>query len=205
MGPELFTDGAQADYIKRDGLELIFYQFINLPAKAETIVSQLITSVPWREEAIMLYGQRRMQPRLIAWYGDPGARYTYSGVMHVPLPWLPLLSALKNTVEGLCAQTFNSALVNYYRNERDSMGMHSDDERELGPQPLIASLSLGGPRTLIFKHKISGERFKLLLPGGSLLIMQGDTQHYWRHGINKEKSPCAPRINITFRQIMPGS
>lgn len=204
MSLELFTDGAQPDYIKRAGLELIFYQSINLPAKAETILSQLITCVPWREEAIMLYGQRRMQPRLIAWYGDRLARYTYSGVTHHPLPWTPLLLTLKHSVEAVCNAAFNSALVNYYRHERDSMGMHSDDERELGPQPLIASLSLGGPRTLIFKHKISGERFKLLLPGGSLLIMQGDTQHYWRHGIDKEKSPCAPRINITFRQIMPG-
>lgn len=205
MSLDLFARGDLPERIILDGAELLFYPTINLPFAEADIVAELIAAVPWREEAIVLRGTHYIQPRLIAWYGDPGARYTYSGVMHVPLPWLPLLSALKNMVEGLCAQTFNSALVNYYRNERDSMGMHSDDERELGPQPLIASLSLGGPRTLIFKHKISSERFKLLLPGGSLLIMQGDTQHYWRHGINKEKSPCAPRINITFRQIMPGS
>ena len=191
-----------AEAINLPGAQLLFYRQVELPFAPAEVFAGLIKQVAWQEEDIVLYGKRFAQPRLIAWYGDAGKQYRYSGVTHYPLPWSPLLLALKQKVEALCEYSFNSALLNYYRHERDSMGMHSDDERELGPQPVIASLSLGGPRTLIFKHKTTGERFKLPLPGGSLLIMQGDTQHNWRHGIDKEKSPCAARINITFRRII---
>jgi alkylated DNA repair dioxygenase AlkB len=211
MSADLFADSASdgaavgqtAEAINLPGAQLLFYRQVQLPFAHAEVFAGLMEQVAWQEENIVLYGKRYTQPRLIAWYGDAGKHYRYSGVTHYPLPWSPLLLSLKHKVETLCDYRFNSALLNYYRHERDSMGMHSDDEPELGPQPVIASLSLGGARTFIFKHKKSGERFKLLLPGGSLLIMHGDTQRYWKHGIEKEKTPCAARINITFRAIMP--
>jgi len=112
---------------------------------------------------------------------------------------------LKSRVQQLVGHEFNSVLLNFYRDQHDKMGMHSDDERELGHQPIIASLCLGETRTLLMRHKTRKDlqTIKLILPSGSLLLMRGDTQRYWRHGINAERSHCAARINLTFRQILP--
>lgn len=203
MSEDLFASGAQGELITLTGAQLRFFRQVALPSSHEHLLAQLIEQVPWVEEDIILYGKRYTQPRLIAWYGDAGMNYRYSGVTHHPLPWSPLLLSLKTIIEDLCTWEFNSALLNYYRNERDSMGMHSDNEAELGVQPVIASLSLGGERRFILQHRFSNERYTLPLPGGSMLVMSGDTQQNWRHGINKEKRPCGARINITFRRIMP--
>ena len=119
-----------------------------------------------------------------------------------PLPFTPLQLAIKQAVEHASGRRFNSLLLNYYRNERDSMGFHSDDERELGPSPAIASVSYGEPRTFILKHKRLPQTVKLALGDGSLLLMAGALQHHWRHGINKESKPRGPRINLTFRKII---
>ncbi|HMU67023.1 MAG TPA: alpha-ketoglutarate-dependent dioxygenase AlkB [Cellvibrionaceae bacterium] len=202
MSQDLFADNTPGEVINIAGAQLLFFPQVQLPIAHDEVLARLIAQVPWVQEDIIIYGKRHPQPRLIAWYGDEGMNYRYSGVTHYPLPWSSILLELKHKVEALCGCSFNSALVNYYRHERDSMGMHSDDERELGPQPVIASLSLGGPRTLIFKPKRGGARFTLALPPGSLLVMQGDTQKNWLHGINKETTPCAPRVNITFRRII---
>jgi alkylated DNA repair dioxygenase AlkB len=123
--------------------------------------------------------------------------------MH-PRPWSQTLLNLKARVESLAGQDFNSVLLNYYRDHRDGMGMHSDDESELGKQPVIASLSLGEERTLVLRHKYRKDlnTIKLPLPSGSLLVMKGATQSYWKHGINKQKQPCGPRLNLTFRNII---
>jgi len=155
----------------------------------------------WCEEEITVYGKAYLQPRLSAWYGD--LAYSYSGIRLEPLPWTPTLLDIKRRVETLVNHQFNSVLLNYYHDQNDSMGMHSDDERELGPQPTIASLSLGEERTFLLKHKSRKDlkTVKLVLAAGSLLLMQGQTQQYWRHGINKERQACAPRINLTFRNI----
>ncbi len=112
----------------------------------------LIAQVPWRAENVVVWGKTFPQPRLIAWYGDEGHNYTYSGIQLHPLPWTELLLNIKRKIEAFVDTTFNSVLLNYYRDNRDSMGF-SDDERELGEHPVIASLSLGQERTLIFKHK----------------------------------------------------
>jgi alkylated DNA repair dioxygenase AlkB len=110
---------------------------------------------------------------------------------------------IKSPVEAIAGDKFNSVLLNYYRDHRDSMGMHSDDERELGKLPLIASLSLGGERTFILKHKTRKDLkpVRLKLASGSLLLMKGETQRHWKHGIEKETRPCGPRVNLTFRRI----
>lgn len=170
----------------------------------DQLYHRLLTESPWREESITLYGKRHLQPRLLCWYGDPEAHYTYSGVAHAPLPWTPLLLEIKSDIEQLVQYSFNSVLLNYYRNERDSMGMHADDEPELGPEPVIASLSLGDERVLQFRHQTrrAEPTRKLPLAGGSLLLMSGATQKHWKHGIAKSRLPCGGRINLTFRAIL---
>jgi len=184
--------------------ELYYQAHLDLGAPEENLLQQLITSTPWRAEHITLWGKPVLQPRLTAWYGDPEAHYTYSGIELAPMPWTTLLADIRKKVEAACATPFNSVLLNYYRDEQDSMGFHSDDEPELGRQPVIASLSLGEERDFILKHKKSRtlKPVRLSLASGSLLLMKGDTQHNWRHGIAKETQPCGPRVNLTFRRIL---
>jgi alkylated DNA repair dioxygenase AlkB len=164
----------------------------------------LIDNTPWRSEEIKLFGKRYLQPRLTAWFGDPGCTYRYSGLEMSLLDWNPTLLGLRRRVESLCGSSFNSVLLNYYRDGNDSMGMHSDDESELGPQPVIASLSLGATRTLQFRHKTRRELapFKLPLASGSLLVMRGATQANWKHGVAKQPRVTGPRVNLTFRRIV---
>jgi len=184
------------------GAELLFYSDIGLPATG-ALLQRLIAAAAWREHAITLYGKTYRQPRLIAWYGDPGASYTYSGMTHSPVAWTAELNGLRKHIEQLCGCAFNSVLLNYYRDGNDSMGLHADDEPELGSQPVIASLSLGATRRMYFKHKTSGElpTRSLDLPDGSLLVMRGATQEHWKHGIRKTARCHTPRINLTFRKV----
>jgi alkylated DNA repair dioxygenase AlkB len=177
---------------------------VQLPQPDTALLSHLIERVPWREEQVVLWGKRYAQPRLTAWFGDEGCSYTYSGIRLEPLPWTDVLLELKQEVETIADAPFNSVLLNYYRNERDSMGLHSDDEPELGRNPVIASLSLGAERTFVMKHKRLKDvpRVRLPLASGSLLLMKGETQHNWRHGLDKETHPCGARINLTFRRIV---
>jgi alkylated DNA repair dioxygenase AlkB len=179
-----------------------WYQ-VELGYPYESLLQTLVDTTDWRQEQITVYGKPYLQPRLSAWHGDLG--YSYSGIRLEPLPWTETLLHLKTQVEALTGQQYNSVLLNYYRDHNDSMGMHSDNERELGPRPAIASLSLGEERTFLLKHKTRKnlETVKLPLPAGSLLLMQGDTQTHWRHGINKERRPCGARINLTFRRVYP--
>jgi alkylated DNA repair dioxygenase AlkB len=170
---------------------------------AEAVMNQLIDETPWRAENILVWGQTYPQPRLTAWHGDSGANYTYSGIHLAPLPWTHTLIDIKNRIEEIAGTDFNSVLVNYYRDHRDSMGWHSDDEPELGRQPIIASVSLGEERTFTLKHKTRKDlkSVRLKLASGSLLLMKGKTQHCWKHGIEKERRPCGARVNLTFRRI----
>ena len=181
--------------------DLLFWRQVDLGRPNDSLLQELIEATEWRQEEITVYGKPYLQPRLSAWHGD--LCYSYSGIRLDPLPWTPTLLDLKVRVEALTEQRFNSVLLNYYRDQNDSMGMHSDDERELGHQPAIASLNLGEERTFLLKHKSRKDlkTVKLALPAGSLLLMKGDTQQYWRHGINKERQPCLPRINLTFRTV----
>ena len=183
--------------------DLLLWRQVDLGRSYESLLQELIDTTDWRQEQITVYGKPYLQPRLSAWHGD--LSYSYSGIRLEPRPWTPTLLAIKARVEALTGQAFNSVLLNYYRNQSDSMGMHSDDERELGQQPAIASLSLGEQRTFLLKHKTRKDlkTVRLDLPPGSLLLMRADTQRHWRHGINKERKPCGPRLNLTFRAIIP--
>ena len=183
--------------------EVYFLPRLDLPEPETQLLQQLVTEVPWVEQEIVVWGKTHLQPRLMAWYGDEGARYSYSGIELEPLPWSSLLLGIKTRVELATGATFNSVLLNYYRNHRDSMGLHSDDEPELGQHPVIASLSLGEQRTFVMKHKRTKSHAPVRLPldSGSLLLMKGETQQNWKHGINKQQRSCGARINLTFRYI----
>ena len=178
-----------------------------MPQKAaERAYEELRADVDWQVETYVMYGREIPSPRLTAWFGDIDSVYTYSGVRHEPNPWasMPLISALRASVEAAVGARFNSVLLNYYRNGRDSVAWHSDDEAELGAQPVIASLSLGVPRVFQLKHRerTELERVDIELPGGSLLVMAGDCQRYWCHQIPKRQKLRAGRINLTFRMCL---
>jgi alkylated DNA repair dioxygenase AlkB len=202
---DLFSDAGEVQAIPLPDADVGYLSSLQLNADAEVMLQELVASVPWRAEEIVVWGKKYPQPRLIAWYGDTGQSYSYSGIQLEPLPWTNRLNSIKNVVERATDSKFNSVLLNYYRNQNDSMGFHSDDEPELGPRPVIASVSLGERRTLIMKHKTRKDLkpVKLPLESGSLLVMQGDTQRNWKHGIDKEPRPCGPRVNLTFRRIYP--
>ncbi|WP_328700939.1 alpha-ketoglutarate-dependent dioxygenase AlkB family protein [Aquariibacter albus] len=182
---------------------MLLLQQLALPRPASLLLSELIRDTPWRSEHITVWGKKHLQPRLVAWYGDEGRNYTYSGISMNPLPWTTTLLELRALVESTCDERFNSVLLNYYRDGRDSMGFHSDDEPELGPRPTIASLSLGESRIFAFKHKQRSDAptVNIELASGSLLLMKGDTQRNWKHGIAKSSRPLGPRVNLTFRRI----
>lgn len=165
----------------------------------EEVLARLVAETAWRSQVVTVWGKQHPQPRLTAWHG--AAAYTYSGLTLAPLPFTALQLEIKAAVEQACGRRFNSVLLNYYRDQRDSMGMHSDDEAELGPEPAIASLSFGATRTFILKHKTSKRTVKLDLASGSMLLMAGQTQTHWLHGINKQTRLTGPRINLTFRNI----
>ncbi|HQR91860.1 MAG: alpha-ketoglutarate-dependent dioxygenase AlkB [Bacteroidetes bacterium 24-39-8] len=167
---------------------------------ADNSLQQLQSEIPWKQEPIILFGKKIMQPRLTAWLGDKP--YTYSGITMQPHAFGPIMMAIKNKVEAFTQSKFNTALLNLYRNGTDSMGWHRDNEKELGPAPIIASISLGAVREFQLRHYQTKEHLqKIPLQHGSLLIMRGQTNTYWEHRIPKTSRPLSPRINITFRQI----
>ena len=182
-----------------------------LPAdEANALLVQLTTEVAWEQRNIRIFGRELPQPRLTAWYGDPGARYTYSGLAWEPCSWTPTLLALRQRVEKDTGAPFNSVLLNYYRNGHDSMEWHSDDEPELGDSPVIASVSLGATRRFRLRPRrtqpLAGTAhppFGLDLPSGSLLLMRGTTQQEWQHALPKTARPVGPRLNLTFRWVQP--
>ncbi|MEO1081994.1 MAG: alpha-ketoglutarate-dependent dioxygenase AlkB [Pseudomonadota bacterium] len=183
--------------------ELRFWPVCDLGVASGRLFEELQIGLAWREESIFLFGRSVLQPRLLAWYGDEGTRYRYSGVVHEPEPLTPRLDELRGRLEVLCDARFNSVLANLYRHERDSMGLHADDEPELGAEPVIASLSLGAERVfrLRHRHRRDLKPLRLTLPSGSLLVMSGTTQQFWKHEIPKQTKACGPRINLTFRRI----
>jgi alkylated DNA repair dioxygenase AlkB len=169
------------------------------PEEADTLFALLRERTPWRQEQ-GAFGHRL--PRLTMYYADPGVHYRYSGVVHESLPWPNHLLALRRRIEALAGSPFNSLLLNYYRDGQDSMGMHADNEPELGVDPVVPSVSLGATRRFVLKHRASAERLDYQLTHGSLLLMGGALQHHWLHGVPKTTAPTEARINLTFRNIL---
>ncbi len=174
-----------------------------LGVPAPELLAGLLEDTPWRQETITLFGKTHLQPRLLAWYGEADAQYRYSGKTYQPLPFTDRLDRLRKRMESLAGAPFNSVLLNYYRNHRDSMGLHADDEPELGREPVIASLSLGQERVLYFRPKCDRDLggLDVSLPSGSVLLMRGATQEHWHHGVRKLTRSCGPRLNLTFRHV----
>lgn len=175
-------------------------QFLT-PEEHQALFTYCRDQIAWEQKSVVWYDKAVAIPRLLAWFGD--VPYTYSGLVHPAKPMPLLLDALKDKIEraladqGLAA-SFNSVLMNHYRDGNDSIGMHADDETQLGPQPIIASVSLGAQRIFKMVHVATKTKANYALPGGSLIVMKGDTQDAWRHGIGKEPG-AGPRINLTFR------
>jgi alkylated DNA repair dioxygenase AlkB len=187
--------------VSRDG-ELYYLPDFIPQQEARELFEHLLKELAWQEEEVVIAGRRVKVPRLICWYGDEGAVYRYSGVVHDPLPWPDRLSRLKESIESACGRVFNSVLGNLYRDGRDSMGWHADREKELGANPFIASLSLGEERLFKIRHNKTREQVDLPLAGGSLLLMGGSLQHHWRHCVPKARETKTARINLTFRSIL---
>ncbi len=181
--------------------ELVYRPNFFSPEKSNQLYLHLLDHIHWRSDKIRIFGKVHDVPRLQAWYGDEGARYSYSNIDLEPLPWTPELLEVKERIEEVSQGTYNSVLLNLYRNGRDSNGWHSDNEKELGDSPEIASLSLGQERVFHMKHKTLSLKKRFLLADGSLLIMRGETQKYWKHQIPKSAREMSPRINLTFRRI----
>lgn len=174
-------------------------------SETHALFSAIEREVPFAQRPIVVFGREVMQPRLTAWVGEPEAVYRYSNVSHEPLPFGPTLSALRAQVSAATGVPFNSVLCNLYRDGDDAMGMHSDNEPELGPDPVIASLSLGAERRFVFKARQPKDALvhNLTLADGSLLVMRGTVQREFKHGIPRERGLSEARINLTFRRIFP--
>ena len=182
----------------RDDGWLLYDEGFFPPAEADALFAWLRKGISWRQEG----SAGRKFPRLTSWFADSGISYRYSGVTHLAIPWVPQLLAIKEHIEAAAGTCWNSLLLNLYRDGRDSIGFHADDEPELGVNPIIGSISFGAERTFVLKHPQSGDRLKYVLPHGSLLVMGGATQHHWRHGVPKTTRPVGSRINLTFRRIL---
>jgi alkylated DNA repair dioxygenase AlkB len=158
--------------------------------------------IDWQQDEIKLFGKVHPLPRLQAWHGERGTVYSYSGLEMQPKAWTPILLKLKKLIDSKLDHKFNSCLLNLYRDGKDSNGPHSDNEKELGENPLIASLSLGEERLFRLMKKKEKKKIDLLLPSGSLLVMKGPLQKHWKHTIPKSLRALGPRINLTFRTII---
>jgi alkylated DNA repair dioxygenase AlkB len=170
--------------------------------ESDQLMAALKTDVEWRQEPILIYGKKVMQPRLTAWYGDANASYRYSGIEMKSLPWIPALTLIRNRIQQQTGFEFNSVLLNQYRDGKDSMGWHRDNEPELGNSPVIASVSFGTSRRFLFrKYREHDQKMEIMLGHGSLLIMKGETQTYWEHSIPKMMRVTDARINLTFRWV----
>ncbi len=193
-------DGMQI-LISEDGEVSFDPDFID-QAEADALFTRLRSELAWNVEHYTIYGRQVTAPRLVCWYGDAGANYRYSGVDHTPRQWTGTLHKLKARVEARVGGRFNSVLGNLYRNGQDSMGWHADKEPELGPLPLIASLSLGATRVFKLKHNRSGRIVEIPLQHGSLLCMAGRLQQCWKHAVPRRPGIIGERINLTFRAIV---
>jgi len=166
-------------------------------------LQKFIATIPWEQRTVVMYGKPVVTPRLTAWFGDTGKNYAYTGTRFQPHPWTPELLAIKERIAPLARVSFNSVLLNYYRDGNDSVAWHSDNETELGKQPLIASVSFGQVRRFDIRHKKDHDRkYAVRLENGSLLLMKGDLQQHWEHRIAKSTTPLKARINLTFRIII---
>lgn len=197
---QLFPEEFEQNLLPFDGQMNFKANFLS-QEESQLYFKELLAITPWQSDVVHLFGKEYTSKRKIALYGDPNTSYTYSQVKKTPLEWTPTLLSIKSKIEQFCGARFNSCLLNLYHNGQEGMSWHSDNEKELGTHPAIASISLGAPRKFAWKHKKSKARYDKLLPSGSLIYMHGSMQEHWLHSIPKTKKVNEPRINLSFRQI----
>ena len=194
------SDGTPTDF---PGARLRYFDSFFTEKEAEAHFNQLLNETPWQQDPITVFGKTYAQPRLTALYANNSLPYSYSGITMHPHQMTPLLSQIQERIHQVCDTQFTTVLLNHYRDGKDSNGWHADNEKELGNNPVIASVSLGETRPFHFKHRhIKEQRHKLNLEHGSLLIMKGEMQSFWLHQIAKTKKKINPRINLTFRKLV---
>jgi alkylated DNA repair dioxygenase AlkB len=182
--------------------EIIYYSHFFDKNEADAIFAKLTTEIPWQQDDIKVFGKIHPQPRLTALFGNDGKPYSYSNIKMQPHPWSLLLQKIKLHIESITKTNFTTVLLNLYRDGKDSNGWHADNEKELGINPVIASVSFGAERSFHLKHNTDKSLKKtIVLEHGSLLLMKGTTQHFWKHQIPKTAKPIGSRINLTFRFI----
>jgi alkylated DNA repair dioxygenase AlkB len=169
--------------------------------KADDYFQALLQNIEWKQESMNMYGRQIDFPRLTAWYGDNDKPYSFSGITLSPHPWSKELLEIKQRIEPKADVEYNSVLLNRYRDGNDSISWHTDAEKELGQNPVIASVNFGAERKFQLKHMETGEKIEINLKHGSLLVMKGELQHFWKHQVPKTKKKVSERINLTFRVI----
>lgn len=185
------------DLITEDGILQYFENY------SDESIDNVLMNLVWRQDPITMFGKTYPQPRMTSWHGDKGITYSYSGIRMVAQEWTPTLLELKTKLENDLHTQFNSVLVNYYRDGNDHMSYHADNEKELGVNPVIASLSFGETRSFQLKHRFDSRKKVISIPvnNGSLILMKGELQHFWVHKIAKTKKKIGPRVNLTFRYV----
>lgn len=198
--PEIVT--LPSDENMPDG-EVIIYRNFFEELESDRLFQELLNNINWRQDKIIFFGKEVDLPRLTAWYGDENKSYKYSGITMNPDTWTPTLLAIEERVEKIVEIKFNSVLLNLYRNGKDYVSWHSDDEPELGKNPIIASVSFGATRRFQLRHRSNKDldTVEVALTHGSLLVMKGSTQHFWKHQVPKTSKVLTERINLTFRVI----
>jgi alkylated DNA repair dioxygenase AlkB len=196
----LFDEDRVNNLLPKDGV-VNYYGKVLASRQANQNFNLLMQNILWENDEVVIFCKHIITKRKVAWYGDSDYMYTYSNTTKQALTWTKELSELKQIVEELAGTKFNSCLLNLYHNGNEGMGWHSDDEKSLGKNNTIASLSLGAERKFLFKHKQTKQIVSLVLEHGSLLIMKDTTQENWLHSLPKSKNVTQPRINLTFRTI----
>jgi len=195
---DLFQPDSSINLLPYDGVVNYHGKVFN-SAEATHYFERLLETIAWKNDEAIIFGKKIITKRKVAWYGDNNFSYTYSNTTRLALPWTAELLELKQLVEKLTSATFNSCLLNLYHSGDEGVAWHSDDEKSLGKNSPIASLSFGASRTFSFKHKRENDTRSVILEAGSLLVMKGETQLHWLHSIPKTKKVTKPRINLTFR------
>lgn len=197
----LFDTGV-TNLLPYDGIATYYGKVIDSHLSAHYL-EKLLATVAWKNDEAIIFGRHVITKRMAAWYGNRAYDYTYSNVTKKALPWTSELANLKKLVESKSGASFNSCLLNLYHSGDEGMAWHSDDEKSLGRNTTIASLSLGAERKFAFRHKSTKQTVSILLENGSLLVMKGETQSNWLHSLPKTKKVLMPRVNLTFRTILP--
>jgi alkylated DNA repair dioxygenase AlkB len=201
MQVDIFDAEYPIERLPTDG-SLVDHGLVYSISESQIIMDRLLTEIPWRSDTAFIYGRHITTKRKVAWFGDDGFNYNYSNQTRAALPWTELLLELKAKVGEHCQYEYNSVLLNLYHNGSEGMGWHSDDEKELGDAPNVASLSFGAVRRFDMRHKVSSKTISQSLEPGGLIVMSGQSQACWRHQVPKQLRVMEPRINLTFRHFI---